>query len=165
MRAQRVPPSQLRQSLAGVAPPRDFIGALRSAIGAGRSAVIAEVKKASPSKGLLRANFDPATIGASYARHGAACLSVLTDVQYFQGAPEYLQLARAASGLPVLRKDFIVDDYQVVEARSWGADAILLIVAALDRRGCTRSRQRRTSLAWRSSSRCTMRPNSNSRWS
>ncbi len=130
---ERVPPSQLRQSLAGVAPPRDFIGALRSAIGAGRSAVIAEVKKASPSKGLLRANFDPATIGASYARHGAACLSVLTDVQYFQGAPEYLQLARAASGLPVLRKDFIVDDYQVVEARSWGADAILLIVAALDR--------------------------------
>jgi indole-3-glycerol phosphate synthase len=130
---ERVPFAPLQQKARGADAPRDFAAALRAAIGAGRSAVIAEVKKASPSKGVLRADFDPAAIGASYARHGAACLSVLTDVKYFQGAPEYLQQARAASGLPVLRKDFIIDDYQVVEARSWGADAILLIVAALDR--------------------------------
>jgi indole-3-glycerol phosphate synthase len=129
----RLPLAQLRAKAGEAGVPRDFTGALRAAIEAGRSAVIAEVKKASPSKGVLRADFDPAVIGASYARHGAACLSVLTDVQYFQGAPEFLQQARAASGLPVLRKDFIIDDYQVVEARSWGADAILLIVAALDR--------------------------------
>jgi indole-3-glycerol phosphate synthase len=129
----RTPLAQLRAKAGEAGAPRDFTGALRAAFEAGRSAVIAEVKKASPSKGVLRAAFDPAAIGASYARHGAACLSVLTDVQYFQGAPEFLQQARAASGLPVLRKDFIIDDYQVVEARSWGADAILLIVAALDR--------------------------------
>lgn len=130
---EREPLAQLRVKAGGVEAPRDFTGALRTAIAGGRSAVIAEVKKASPSRGVLRADFDPAAIGASYARHGAACLSVLTDVQYFQGAPRFLQQARAASGLPVLRKDFIIDDYQVVEARSWGADAILLIVAALDR--------------------------------
>ena len=128
-----VPLAQLLAKAVQAGAPRDFTGALRAAIEAGRSAVIAEVKKASPSQGVLRADFDPAAIGSSYARHGAACLSVLTDVQYFQGAPEFLQQARAASGLPVLRKDFIIDDYQVVEARSWGADAILLIVAALDR--------------------------------
>ncbi len=136
----RVPLARLRERARDAAPARDFTAALVAAIRAGRSAVIAEVKKASPSKGVLRADFDPAAIGASYARHGAACLSVLTDVQYFQGAPEYLEQARRASGLPVLRKDFIIDDYQIVEARSWGADAILLIVAALDRARAARAR-------------------------
>ena len=111
---------------------RSFEGSLRGKIAAGRAAVIAEVKKASPSKGVLRADFDPADIARSYARHGAACLSVLTDAQFFQGAPQYLQQARSACELPVLRKDFMVDPYQVYQARLWGADAILLIVAALD---------------------------------
>ena len=111
---------------------RPFDAALRARVAAGGAAVIAEVKKASPSKGVLRADFDPAAIGASYARHGAACLSVLTDERFFQGAPAYLAQAREASGLPVLRKDFIVDAYQVFEARAMGADAILLIAACLD---------------------------------
>jgi indole-3-glycerol phosphate synthase len=111
---------------------RGFENSLRANIGAGRAGVIAEVKKASPSKGVLRADFRPAEIAASYESHGASCLSVLTDVNFFQGSIEYLRQARAASTLPVIRKDFIVDMYQVYEARAMGADAILLIVSALD---------------------------------
>ena len=111
---------------------RDFVGALKAKIAAGKPAVIAEIKKASPSKDVLRADFIPADIAQSYAEYGAACLSVLTDVQFFQGEVDYLKQARASCQLPVLRKDFMVDPYQIYESRSMGADCILLIAACLD---------------------------------
>jgi indole-3-glycerol phosphate synthase len=122
----------LRRDAESLGGQRDFVAAVRAKIAAGQAAVIAEVKKASPSKGVLREEFVPAEIAASYAEHGAACLSVLTDVQFFQGSSAYLEQARAACALPALRKDFMVDPYQVYEARTIGADCILLIVACLD---------------------------------
>lgn len=130
--AQKVKPiAVLRAEAVCALPVRDFVGAIRAKITAGQPAVIAEIKKASPSKGVLRANFIPAEIATSYALHGAACLSVLTDHQFFQGHADYLQQARAACSLPVLRKDFIIDPYQIYQSRALGADCILLIAAAL----------------------------------
>ena len=114
------------------APARDFVGAMRARVKAAKPAVIAEVKKASPSRGVLREDYDPAAIAASFERHGATCLSVLTDAQFFQGHLDHLRQARAACGLPALRKDFTIDPYQVYEARAAGADCVLLIVAALE---------------------------------
>ena len=136
---QEVAAAQRRKPLAAVRADaesrvltRDFVGAMRSKIAAGHPAVIAEIKKASPSKGVLREEFIPADIAQSYAEHGAACLSVLTDVEFFQGSVDFLKQARASCQLPVLRKDFMVDAYQIYESRAMGADAVLLIAACLD---------------------------------
>ncbi|MBV5294824.1 MAG: indole-3-glycerol phosphate synthase TrpC [Curvibacter lanceolatus] len=129
---KKVPLAAMRADAESRVLTRDFVGAMRAKMAAGQAAVIAEVKKASPSKGVLRADFIPADIAQSYAEHGAACLSVLTDKQFFQGSVDYLKQARASCALPVLRKDFMIDPYQVYEARVMGADCILLIAAILD---------------------------------
>ncbi len=131
-RRERVGMRELDQRAAAAPPTRGFAHAVKARVDAGRPAVIAEIKRASPSKGLLRADFHPPEIAVSYERSGATCLSVLTDVEFFRGADEHLQQARNACSLPVLRKDFVVDPYQIYEARGLGADCVLLIVAALE---------------------------------
>lgn len=126
-----IPLAAIRAQAEANTEHRDFVGAIRAKHAAGHAGIIAEIKKASPSKGVIRADFDPPAIASDYEQHGAACLSILTDVQYFQGHADYLKAARAACTLPVLRKDFIVDEYQIFEARAWSADCILLIAAEL----------------------------------